>query len=96
MNQCVPLDTSLYEVEQFDKFLLERQKLLAGEMNEFLKNLNNKNYNEKVEELVIKEESHTLEFKETFNYDVQNQQKDDKDITKFASIKTIAGFLNAE
>lgn len=96
LNQCVPLDTSLYEVEQFDKFLLERQKLLAGEMNEFLKNLNNKNYNEKVEELVIKEESHTLEFKETFNYDVQNQQKDDKDITKFASIKTIAGFLNAE
>jgi len=44
--------------------------------------------------LIKYDEGHTLEFKETLEYDTQNKGKN-KDIL-LSSLKTIAGFLNAE
>jgi hypothetical protein len=45
-------------------------------------------------ELIAQGESHTLEFKETFEYDIRQKQKND-DILK-STLKTIAAFLNAD
>lgn len=49
--------------------------------------------NTPISKLIKQGESHTLEFKETFEYDTQQNQKS-SDVL-FSSLKTIAGFLNA-
>lgn len=95
--QCIPLDESLWQIENYDQFLEERRVTLAKHLNAFLNNIT---ATEQVvapmslEELIAGGESDELEFKSTLRWDLK-QGKPDKKIEEIV-VKTVAAFANSQ
>lgn len=95
--QSVPMDPELWEVENYQAFLVARSKLLAAQINAFLESLVpadaiiNRDH---IPVLIVKGESNTLEFKSSLRWAVP-QGGIEKALEK-AAAKTVAGFLNAQ
>ncbi len=93
--QCIPEESSLWELGQYEKFLAARRVILAKEMNEFLKNLTKTEETEQpvsVEDLIVEGESDELELKSSLRWDVQEGRLN-KDMENVI-LKTIAAFAN--
>ena len=87
------LDDMIHEIEKIKhKMEVESQQSVPQKLGEIKKPTYS--HIKSVSEYITQGESHTLEFKETFEYDIrQNQQN--KNLNK-ASLKTIAAFLNTD
>lgn len=98
--QCVPMNRELWEVEQFEAFLIRRQQLLALALNEFVdswvpdKAEPASVRDSEVPSLLARGESANLEFKSTLRWDVAQRQVN-KGLEKVIA-KTVAGFLNSQ
>jgi len=93
--QCIPADSTLWEMDQYEQFLVVRRKVLATEMNTFLENLTKSEETEQpvfIEDLIADGESDELEFKSSLRWDLQEGcvNKALEDVV----IKTIAAFGN--
>jgi hypothetical protein len=97
VKQFVPMDPVLWKVERYPDFLEARRELIARKLNEFMSSLiaePEEKRERSTEDLIRMEESATLEFKSTLQWDmVQNQQA--KHLRQ-SVIKTVAAFLNSE
>lgn len=95
--QCVPEDTELWKLENFELFLENRRKILAQEMNAFLDGITESTHEKvdfTVDELIGRGEDNFLEFKSSIRYDFRELQVSKK--MEEVILKTIAAFSNAE
>jgi len=95
--QCIPEDTELWKLENYEKFLEARRKLLARKLNEFLDGLT-KTIEEEVTmdiyDLIQAGENFEVEFKTTLRYDMKLNTVNKK--LEQVVLKTIAAFSNGE
>ena len=95
--QCIPQDENLWKIENYEEFLETRRKILADQLNTFLKNIT---LTEEaitpvtLEELIAEGESDELEFKSTLRWDVHEGVVNKK--LEEVVIKTIAAFANSQ
>ena len=95
--QSVPMDPDLWEVENYQAFLLARSKLLAAQINSFLESLvpvGDAMDVDRIPELISKGESDSLEFKSSLRWAIP--QGGIERVLEKAVIKTLAAFLNAQ
>jgi hypothetical protein len=95
--QCIPMDATLWKIDNFPTFLHERRKLLAKVMNRFLDKLGHSSDNvvgaaATIGALLEREEGSQLEFKSSLRWDVDRGDAN-REIEKVV-VKTVAGFLN--
>ena len=98
-NQLIPLNEKLWDIENYEKFLEERRKLISDEINRYISSFISKEKSVKVVEenilnLIQLGESDVLEFKSSIRWDYF-QDKKNKEL-EMVIIKTIAGFMNSE
>lgn len=95
--QSVPEDDDLWKIENYELFLAERRKMLAGRMNTFLEGITD---TEEVvvpvslEKLIAEGESDDLEFKSSLRWDYEESRANkerEQDV-----IKAVAAFANAQ
>ncbi len=95
--QVVPDNEELWELENYEKFLQERRKILADELNKFLERLTTIEETKEVvsiEDLVAEGESNELEFKSSLRWDYK-EEKVNKDL-EYVILKSISSFANSE
>ncbi len=95
--QSIPDDVELWKLENFEKFLEERRRILADELNKFLNGLADSvetSVETPLEELIAEGESEDLEFKSTLRWCMQDEKVDKK--LEDVIMKSIAAFNNAE
>jgi hypothetical protein len=95
--QCIPEDESLWQIEKYEQFLVERRKILATHLNKFLDNLTATTETVtpvSVEDLIVKGESDELEFKSTLRWDLKEGGVNKK--LEEVVIKTVAAFANSQ
>ena len=94
-SQLIPEDEDLWKLENFEKFLAQRRKLIAGAINEYLDGLllPEDKTNLAIKDLIAKGESTTVEFKRSLIWDYAKDQVN-KDIEKYAA-RTIYAFMNS-
>lgn len=95
--QCIPEDEELWKVENYEKFLEERRKLLAKELNHFLNNISiTKDVKPKreLQDVIEEGESSLLEFKSTMRWNVREGKKDKH--MEEVILKSIAAFSNGD
>jgi hypothetical protein len=95
--QCIPQDAELWKIENYERFLEERRKLLAEGLNSFLEKLTSTEETVapvSLEDMIAEGESDQLEFKATLRWDrkegVVNKKLED------VVIKTVAAFANSQ
>lgn len=95
--QCIPKDQELWSLENYEAFLAARRKLLASELNGFLKSLavtEDTIAPASLEDLISEGETEDLEFKSTLRWDLKqgvvNKRLED------VIIKSIAAFANGQ
>ena len=96
-GQSIPIDTRLWELENYEQFLQVRRDLLATQMNEFLNKITTTSVEQtvmNVEELINLGENSSLEFKTTLRWDIKTNQLNKK--LEDVIMKTIAAFSNGE
>lgn len=96
-KQFVPIQTDLWQIENFNKFLEARRNLIALKINDFFSSLIQEPMDVKekpIEEIITIGESVSLEFKSTLQWDMVQNLKN-KQLRK-STLKTIAAFLNSE
>jgi len=97
-KQCIPNDSELWKIENYEHFLQARRQLLADRFNVFLDGLakeDEEHYGQTtLVEVIAEGESEELEFKQTLRWGSRESDK----IQKAQSIimKAIAGFTNAD
>lgn len=95
--QIVPDEENLWKLENYEQFLEGRRKMLATELNKFLKNIT---ITEEVEiqipidELIAEGESEELEFKSSLRWNYKTEQIDKK--LEIVILKSISAFSNGE
>lgn len=93
--QCIPGDSALWKIENYEKFLEVRRELLAKRINEFLSKItvtDEAAAPATIEDLITEGESDELEFKSTMRWDMKEgavSKKMEEVITK-----TVAAFAN--
>ncbi len=96
-KQFVPVDPELWKVERYQDFLAARREIIARKINEFMKALiaepEDVAERKPLRELIKMEESSTLEFKSTLQWDVVQIQKNKA--LRHSVLKTIVAFLNS-
>ena len=93
-QQFVSSKEELWKADNFNDFIKDRRRKIANEINKFMKSLVDEEMHKiDINELIQQEESYNLEFKSTFSWDMK-ENKTNKDL-KFAVIKSIVGFMNA-
>ncbi len=99
--QLVPEDPELWEIEKYELFLKTRRKMLADSLNSWLEGIvetssmaSSMDGKVTLEDLIARGENESLEFKETFRWDVR-QNRVNKDLENVI-LKTIAAFSNAQ
>lgn len=95
--QCIPDDRELWKLENFEKFLEIRRRMLADELNGFLKGLVESvetNIDTPLEEWIAGGESEDLEFKSTLRWCLKEERIDKK--LEGVIMKSIAAFNNGE
>lgn len=91
-QQFVPEKEEFWKIAEYEGFLKRRRTMIVEEIRNFLELLITKTPEIDIRELINQEESYNLEFKSTFTWNLK-EAKTDKEV-KFATLKTIAGFLN--
>ncbi len=95
--QSIPEDRELWKLENYERFLEYRRKMLAAELNEFLNSITDTDSAEvdlDIQEMINQGETHHVEFKTTLRYDI-HQQKVNKKLEEVI-LKTIAAFSNGQ
>ncbi len=96
--QCIPENEELWKLENYEKFLEARRKLLADELNHFLNNISispNKIKTDIDILDIIQTGEHTfLEFKSTLRWDIRENSVNKK--MEEIILKSIASFSNGE
>ena len=96
-SQFIPMDESLWRVDNYRDFLDARRELLALKLNEFRDALISEPVDVRhrsIMELITLGESMVLEFKSTLQWDmVQNKQNK---YLRHSILKTIVAFMNSE
>lgn len=97
-RQCVPIDSGLWTVEQFEAFLERRRAMLADAVNDYFDAIaGHDDPALDIGELVSGGESSDVEFKETLRVNVKRPDgsldRDEK--MEREVIKSVAGFMNA-
>lgn len=95
-KQFIPENEELWKLQNYEAFLAKRREMLATAINDFLDSLKVEVEEgmESLEDLIEKGENARIEFKETFLYDVHQDQAN-KDLKKTA-VKEICAFANSE
>lgn len=100
-KHLIPENKELWKVENFEQFLDERRKLIAGRINEFLKMLKSTakseaddNVNTDWQELVAQGENNYLELKSSIRWDYKLSEVNRG--LEHVIAKTLAGFMNTE
>jgi hypothetical protein len=91
--QCVPEDTELWEIENYDEFLQARRTALASHLNAFLTGITDTKPPEAaitLEELIAEGEDDGLEFKSSLRWDFKEQIANKK--LEEVIVKTVAAF----
>jgi len=103
VNQLIPKTPNLWVADSFLDFLKARRGLLATEINQFL----GQYWKDKICDTSVQgafhlwsmPESEVLEFKETWQFDVVQSEREAKTVKnsklQLACVKTIAGFMNS-
>ncbi len=102
-NHYIPDNQELWKVENFREFLINRRTLISKAMNEFLDNYKENEANfyddQNITQLVQLDESETLEYKETWEYDIRQSmarnEPSGSSQMQLNCIKTVAAFLNS-
>lgn len=95
--QSIPENEELWEIDNFEEFLIARRKKLAHELNEFLNNLattEDTATETPIEDIISLGESSELEFKSTLRWNMLSGAVDRR--MEDAITKTIAAFSNSE
>jgi hypothetical protein len=95
--QCIPEDPELWKLENYEKFLETRRKLLAKKLNDYLNGLTHIHEEEivmDVYDLIQSGENHGVEFKTTMRYDMKLNTINKK--LEQVVLKTIAAFSNGQ
>jgi hypothetical protein len=95
--QCIPEDEELWKIENYERFLDERRKLLAQHLNAFLTRITATAESAapvSLEELIADGESDELEFKSTLRWDVNERMVNKK--LEEVILKTVAAFANSQ
>jgi predicted HTH transcriptional regulator len=95
--QCIPEDPELWKIGSYEEFLGVRRKMLANELNAFLKNITETKPSETpvtLEELIAEGEDDELEFKSSLRWDF-GEGKVNKRLEDVV-VKTIAAFANGQ
>lgn len=95
--QCIPEDAELWAIENYEKFLEERRRMLADGINAFLNKITESEETVEpvtLEDLIAEGESDELEFKSTLRWDLKEGQinKGLEDVI----LKTVAAFANSQ
>lgn len=94
--QCIPEDEDLWKIENYEKFLEERRKLLAKNLNGFLEKITSTEDTVApvtLEELIAEGESDELEFKATLRWDLVKAAVNK--VLEDVVVKTLAAFSNS-
>ena len=95
--QCVPEDTNLWEIENYEDFLQARRKVLTSKLNAFLTGITDTKPPEvaiTLEELIAEGEDDELEFKSSLRWDFKEQIVSTK--LEEVIVKTVAAFANCQ
>lgn len=95
--QLIPENEELWKINNYERFLIERRKLLAKELNSFLENTAQTEERERklsISDLIEKDEDENLEFKSTLSWNIKGRLRDKK--IEESVLKTVAGFNNKE
>ena len=95
--QCIPTDESLWQIENYERFLEARRELLAKHLNAFLKKITETEEvvtTVSLAEMIDKGESDELEFKSTLRWDVK-EGKVNKKLEEII-LKSVAAFANSQ
>ena len=82
------------ESNDYDTFLQARAKLIYAELKSRIDLNHQESADEEVQELILSEESDTLEFKSTLRYDLRSREVNKK--LEYVIAKTVAAFMNSE
>lgn len=95
--QTIPVDSRLWELENYESFLAERRKMLAAQLNEYLSKIAltvDRDVKLSAEELIQEGENVSVELKETLRWDTK-LQKVNREL-EGVILKTIAAFSNVQ
>ena len=95
--QCIPLDESLWKLENFELFLKTRRQMLSEELNSYLENITETAKDDlKMDlfEMITAGENNLVEFKTTLRCDIKTGSVN-KHLEQMI-LKTIAAFSNAQ
>lgn len=96
-SQFIPDNPDLWKLENYEDFLAKRRDLLADAINDYMEDLEiggGGGGSESVEDLIEDGENARIEFKETFLYDVYQNQPNKE--LKAEVAKEISAFTNSE
>ncbi|MBL9179738.1 MAG: DUF262 domain-containing protein [Verrucomicrobiaceae bacterium] len=94
--QCIPEDTELWKIENYEQFLEERRKMLAKNLNGFLERITATEDTIapiSLEDMIAEGESDGLEFKSTLRWDLKEGTVNKK--LEEVIMKTVAAFANS-
>ena len=102
-DHLIPEIEALWEVERYPEFLEQRRKAIVDAINKFLNSYKDDGDLEtqlpRPELLWTLPESENLEFKESWQYDIFQSERDNKAVKneklQLSCIKTVAAFLNS-
>lgn len=95
--QCIPEDENLWKIENYELFIKKRRQILADELNKFLEwlaEMEGRNLDLWIEEMIAEGESKYLEFKSSLRWDTKAGVKNEA--LEQVVLKVIASFSNAE
>lgn len=95
--QCIPEDTALWKIDNYEQFLEERRKMLASQLNSFLEKITDTEETVapvSLEDLITEGESDELEFKSTLRWDLKEGTVNKK--LEEVIMKTVAAFANSQ
>jgi hypothetical protein len=95
--QCVPEDTELWEIENYEAFLQARRTMLASHLNAFLTGITDTKPPTAaitLEELIAEGEDDELEFKSSLRWDFKELTANKK--LEEVIVKTVAAFGNSQ
>lgn len=95
VNQFIPTDKEIYQLDKYPEFLKARRELLAKALNDFMNELVQEpvvTSERPIAEVISLGEGPNLEFKSTLEWDVVRNER--AKTLHFSVLKTIAAFLN--
>ena len=95
--QSIPEDSELWKIENYEQFLAARRKMLAGELNDFLKGITVSSQSTapaSIEDLILEGESDELEFKSSLRWDFNEGTANKK--LEAVIVKSVAAFANGQ